>query len=341
MVQERRHPKMSEVRAPTTTEGGTIGTALRRWMVRPEAPALVFLAVLVVAFTLSSNEFLSGSNLESIIVSVAVLGTIALAVNQVILCGEIDISTGSMMGLCAVAAGAVATSAGGLILPLLAGVAVGALAGAVNGVLVTLGRIPSIIVTLGMLYALRGVILLVTGGTWITGIPNETRVLGTGSVLGIHYPVFVLLILFVVMELVSRHSTWGRNVFAVGGNRRASRLAGLPIDRVRFLAFVLVGVFVGIASIIYLGRAGSVQTNTGTGLELQVVAAVVIGGTSISGGRGSTLAALTGAVLIGVILNGLILLGVPSIWQDAVLGALILLAVATDVLRRQLLGDKS
>ncbi len=332
---------MSEVQAPTTAQRGTVGAVLRRWMVRPEAPALVFLAVLVVAFSLSSDRFLSGSNLESILVSVAVLGTIALAVNQVILCGEIDISTGSMMGLCAVAAGAVATSAGGLILPLLAGVAVGALAGAVNGLLVTLGRIPSIIVTLGMLYALRGVILLVTGGTWITGVPSETRVLGTGSVLGIEYPVFVLLILFVVMELVSRHSTWGRNVFAVGGNRRASRLAGLPIDRVRFLAFVLVGVFVGIASVIYLGRAGSVQTNTGTGLELQVVAAVVIGGTSISGGRGSTLAALTGAVLIGVILNGLILLGVPGIWQDAVLGALILLAVATDVLRRRLLRDRS
>ena len=332
---------MSEVQASTSAQGGAVETALRRWMVRPEAPALVFLAILVAAFSLSSDKFLSGSNLESIVVSVAVLGTIALAVNQVILCGEIDISTGSMMGLCAVAAGAVATSTGGLLLPLLAGVAVGALAGAVNGVLVTLGRIPSIIVTLGMLYALRGVILLVTGGTWITGIPNETRVLGTGSVLGIEYPVFVLLILFVVMELVSRHSTWGRNVFAVGGNRRASRLAGLPIDRVRFFAFVLVGIFVGIASIIYLGRAGSVQTNTGTGLELQVVAAVVIGGTSISGGRGSSLAALTGAVLIGVILNGLILLGVPGIWQDAVLGALILLAVATDVLRRRLLGEKS
>jgi ribose/xylose/arabinose/galactoside ABC-type transport system permease subunit len=332
---------MSEVQAPTTVERGTAGTVLRRWMVRPEAPALVFLAILVVAFSLSSDKFLSGSNLESILVSVAVLGTIALAVNQVILCGEIDISTGSMMGLCAVAAGAVATSTGGLILPLLAGVAVGALAGAVNGLLVTLGRIPSIIVTLGMLYALRGVILLVTGGSWITGIPSETRVLGIGSVLGIGYPVFVLLILFVAMELVSRHSIWGRNVFAVGGNRRASRLAGLPIERVRFMAFVMVGVFVGIASIIYLGRAGSVQTNTGTGLELQVVAAVVIGGTSISGGRGSTLAALTGAVLIGVILNGLILLGVPSIWQDAVLGSLILLAVATDVLRRRLLGDKS
>ena len=330
---------MSEARA--TAERDTSGGALRRWMVRPEAPALLFLAVLGAAFTLTSDKFLSATNLEAILVSVAVLGTIALAVNQVILCGEIDISTGSMMGLCAVAAGAVAVSYGGLILPLLAGVGVGALAGAVNGFLVTVGRIPSIIVTLGMLYALRGVILLVTGGTWITGIPESARVLGTGSIFGVGYPVILLFVLFLIMELVSRHSTWGRNVFAVGGNRRAARFAGLPIDRVRFLAFVLVGVFVGVASVVYLGRAGSVQTNTGTGLELQAVAAVVIGGTSISGGRGSSLAALTGAVLIGVILNGLVLLGVPGIWQQAVLGALILLAVATDVLRRRLVGDKA
>lgn len=334
---------MSEARAPTPAgeRAGTGGDAFRRFITRPESPALIFLAVLLVVFSISSDKFLSGSNLQSVLVSVAVLGTIALAVNQVVLAGEIDISTGSMMGLCAVAAGAVATNTGGLILPLLTGVAVGALAGAVNGLLVTIGRIPSIIVTLGMLYALRGVILLVTGGTWITGVPPEARVLGTGSVLGIDLPVIILLALFVVMEVVSRHSTWGRNVFAVGGNRRAARFAGLPIDRTRFLAFVLVGVFVGIASMIYLGRAGSVQTNTGTGLELQVVAAVVIGGTSIAGGRGSTLAALTGAVIIGVILNGLILMGVPSIWQQAVLGALILLAVATDVLRRRLLGDKA
>jgi ribose/xylose/arabinose/galactoside ABC-type transport system permease subunit len=330
---------MSEARA--TAQRDTAGGALRRWMVRPEAPALLFLAVLGAAFTLTSDKFLSATNLESILISVAVLGTIALAVNQVILCGEIDISTGSMMGLCAVAAGAVAVSYGGLILPLLAGVGVGALAGAVNGFLVTVGRIPSIIVTLGMLYALRGVILLVTGGTWITGIPESARVLGTGSTFGIGYPVILLFVLFLIMELVSRHSTWGRNVFAVGGNRRAARFAGLSIDRVRFLAFVLVGVFVGVASVVYLGRAGSVQTNTGTGLELQAVAAVVIGGTSISGGRGSSLAALTGAVLIGVILNGLVLLGVPGIWQQAVLGALILLAVATDVLRRRLVGDKA
>ncbi len=158
---------------------------------------------------------------------------------------------------------------------------------------------------------------------------------------GVSLPIIVLFTLFVVMELVNRHSGWGRNVLAVGGNRRASMLAGLPVNWVRFWAFVAVGVAVGIASVIYIGRAGSVQTNAGTGLELQVIAAVVIGGTSIAGGRGSTLAALTGAVLIGVILNGMVLLGIPGVWQDAVLGALILLAVSTDVLRRKLLGDKS
>jgi ribose/xylose/arabinose/galactoside ABC-type transport system permease subunit len=331
---------MSEARAPAE-RGGAGGAAVRRFLVRPEAPALAFLAVLLVAFTLANDRFLTASNLESIVDSVAVLGVIALAVNQVILCGEIDISTGSMLGLCAIAAGAVALSTGGILLPLLTGVAVGGLAGALNGALVTLGRIPAIIVTLGMLYALRGVILLVTGGTWITGVPEATRFLGTGKVLGISVPVIILFGLFLVMELVNRHSTWGRNVFAVGGNRVAARFAGLSVNRVRFLAFALVGVFVGIASLIYVGRAGSVQTNTGVGLELQAVAAVVIGGTGISGGRGSSLAALTGAVLIGVILNGLILLGVPGIWQDAVLGGLILLAVATDVLRRRLVGDKA
>lgn len=328
--------------AAAHVEGGERGrSALRRFLVRPEAPALIFLAVLVVALSLVADGFLSASNFEGILAQVTVVGIIALAVNQVILCGEIDISTGSMLGLCAMAAGAVALATESLWITLLAGVGVGAAAGAVNGVLVTLGRIPAIIVTLGMLYALRGVLLLFTGGSWITGIPPEVRVLGVGQVLGIGVPVIVLFAVFAVMELVSRHSTWGRDVLAVGGNRQAARFAGLPVDRVRFLAFVLVGVAVGIASVIYIGRAGSVQTNTGAGLELRVIAAVVIGGTSIAGGRGSALAALTGAVLIGVILNGMVLLGVPGVWQSAVLGGLILLAVATDVLRRRLIGEKA
>lgn len=330
---------MSQVTAPSPVRVPAVrGAGLRAWLLRPEAPALLFLAALVVFFSITTDSFLRPSTLESIVVQVSVLGIIALAVNQVVLCGEIDISVGSMIGLCAVAVGTVAEAAGGLLLPLLAGVAVGTLAGALNGVLVTLGRIPSIIVTLGMIYALRGMVLLVTGGTWITQIPDATRVLGLSTFIGIGLPAFVLGAVFLFVSALSRHSTWGRDVFAIGGNRRAARLAGLAVDRTRFWAFVLVGSLTGLAATIFVGRAGSVQTNSGEGLELQVVAAVVIGGTSIAGGRGSPLAALTGAVLIGVILTGMVLLGVPGLWQNAVLGALILLAVSSDALRRRVTG---
>ncbi len=328
---------MSEAQA--TTEGrASPATYARRWLLQPEAPALVFLVVMVVGFSVGTERFLSIGNLQSILTSVTVLGIIAMAVNQVVLAGEIDISTGSMMGLCAMIGGIVATNFGGLLLPLLAAVAVGTVAGAINGLLVTVGRVPAIIVTLGMLYALRGVILLITGGEWVSGIPGETRLLGIGAVFGVSVPMIILLVLFGVLALVSRDSIWGRNVYAVGGNRPAARLIGLPVDWTRFSTFVLVGACVGLAAVIFIGRTGGVQTNAGAGLELQVIAAVVIGGTSIAGGRGSTLAALVGAVLIGTILNGMILVGVPGVWQDGVLGALILLAITGDVLRRRVLG---
>lgn len=315
------------------------GSRFRRWMLRPEAPALVFIAALLVIFSITADGFLSGSNFERILDQVAVIGVIALAVNVVVLSGEIDISVGSMLGLCAVVAGLVAAEYGGLALPLLAGMATGAVAGSVNGLLVTLGRVPAIIVSLGMLYALRGLVTLITGGSYVTQIPEASRQLGIGSIFGIEMPIFVLFGLFAVMALIGSYSNWGRNVYAIGGNRRASRLAGLPLNRTRFLAFMTVGIFVGIAATIYMGRVGSIQTSAGSMLELQVIAAVVIGGTSIAGGRGSALAALSGAVLIGVILNGIVLLGVPGVWQNVVLGGLILVAVTVDAIRRRVLED--
>jgi len=334
---------MSVHQAPASSRvwPDSAGSLLRRFLLTPEAPALVFLVALVTFFEISTGRFLTPDNVEGVLAQVAVLGIVALGVNQVVLSGEIDISVGSMLGLCCVAAGYVATASGGIVLPLLAAVAMGAVAGGINGVLVAWGRVPAIIVTLGGLYGLRGLILIWTGGTWITGVPRESRVLGVGSTFGILNPVLVLLLLLVVMTVVNRHTGWGRNVFAVGGNRKAARLAGLPINRTRFLTFLLVGLFVGIAATVFLGRAGTVQSNTGAGLELQVVASVVIGGTSIAGGRGSSLAAVTGAVLIGVILNGMILMRVPGIWQNVVLGGLILLAVSTDSLRRRILGGRS
>jgi rhamnose transport system ATP-binding protein len=309
----------------------------KRLLARPAAPAVAFLALLVVIFSLATPDFLTTDNLRGVLASVAVLGIIALGVNQVILAGDIDISVGSMLGVCAIVAGAVGTTIGGLLLPLLAAMAAGALIGALNGTLTTRARIPSIIVTLGMLYALRGVALLVSGGEWVTGISAQTRALGTETIFGLEVSTILLFAVAAAVAAAGRYTTWGRDVHAVGGNRVAARFAGLDIDRTRLLAFVLTGALVGLAAVVLVGRVGSVTTDAGTGMELQVIAAVVIGGTSIAGGRGSTLAALLGAILIGVFLNGLVLLDVPAVWQNVVLGGLILLAVSTDAVRRRVL----
>ena len=313
--------------------------AAKRLLARPAAPAVAFLVLLMAMFSLATPDFLTTDNLRGILASVAVLGIIALGVNQVVLAGDIDISVGSMLGVCAIVAGAVGQSIGGLLLPLLAAMAVGALIGAVNGGLTTLARIPSIIVTLGMLYALRGIALLVSGGEWVTGISAQTRALGTETIFGLEVSTVLLFVVAGVVAAIGRFTTWGRDVHAVGGNRAAARFAGLDITRTRMLAFVLTGALVGLAAVVLVGRVGSVTTDAGTGMELQVIAAVVIGGTSIAGGRGSTVAALLGAILIGVFLNGLVLLDVPAVWQNVVLGGLILLAVSTDAVRRRILEN--
>jgi len=299
---------------------------------RPEIASLAFLIGLVIVLSLTIPSFRTAGNLQGIVSQIAVVGVVALAVNQVILCGEIDISTGAMLGLCAAVGAGVAEQVGGFIVPLLAAIAVGVIVGAINGALSTWAKIPSIIVTLGMLNVLRGGLLTEAGGQ-VFNPPTSARFLGQGIM-----PIGILAITAAVFGLINTHSTWGRNCFAVGGNSRAALLTGVPENRVKFFTFIAVGVCVGIASMIYVGQIGQVQATAGTGFELQAIAAVVVGGTSITGGRGSTAAPVVGAILIGVILNALALLGIAGTWQDLALGAMILLAICTGLVRRRFLG---
>jgi ribose/xylose/arabinose/galactoside ABC-type transport system permease subunit len=313
--------------------------SLGRFLRRPEAPSLLFLMILVGALSLASREFLTLDNVQGILTQIAVLGIVALGVNQIILCGEIDVSTGSLLAVCAFAYGVVATSLGGTLLPLLTSLIVGGGVGLVNGFLVTSGRLPSIIATLGTQFVLRGLILLVAGAL-VLDLPSPSRVLGIGTLFGIQMPVLVLLGVFVLFAFLSRHSTWGRDVLAIGGNRRAAHLAGVAVNSVRFRAFVLGGLSCGLAAAVFLSQIGELQATAATGFELQVIAAVVIGGTSIKGGWGGTAAPLVGATLIGVILDAMAILKVAGVYQDLVLGFIILLAIASDVLRRRMLGKQ-
>jgi ribose/xylose/arabinose/galactoside ABC-type transport system permease subunit len=322
-----------------TTVDRTPGAAralerLERLALRPEAPCIAFLVVLCLVLSVAAEGFLTTSNLYGILDEVAIVGLIALGLNFVVLSGEIDISVGSTLAMAALLGGRLAENTGGFVLPLLLALGVGAGVGLVNGFLVTTSRLPSIIVTLGTLYALRGLELHI-GQTGVPPVPDAARLLGH-DILGIKADVVVLIGLFLAFAWTLRHSTWGRDVVAVGGNRAAAILAGLRPNWTRMWTFVLVGACAGLAAMVYIGQQGSVQPQVATGLELQVIAAVVVGGTSITGGRGSSLAPLVGAILLGVIFNGMILLGIPGTWQDFFTGALILLAVSADVARRRL-----
>lgn len=315
--------------------------AIRRIAGGPATPTAAFLIVLIACVAFVQPAFVRFDNLQAIFAQASIVALIALGVNQVVIAGEIDISVGSLLGLCAVTAGTVATKTGGLILPLLTAIGIGLAAGVVNGILVTRLRIPSIVATLGMLYALSGILLITASGDQIVGFPKVTGFLGNGTIGNVDVASVLVLVVFVVLTAVARLTTWGREVFAVGDNEAAARLAGVRVERVRLRSFVFVGGLTGIAAMIYLGQFNAVQPNVGVGLELQVVAAVVIGGTSIVGGRGSTSAPVIGAILVTVVFNALILLGVPNEWTDVVSGGLILIALLFDTIRRQLTSRRS
>ena len=297
---------------------------LARAVKRPEAAPLAFLAVVSATLGATTPGFLAGANLVNIVTQVAVVGIVSLALNQVILSGEIDVSIGSLLAACAFTFATVAHA--------VPGPALGGAVGALNGLIVTVGRVPSIVATLGMMLALRGGVLLI-GANGVLLVPDDARAVCLGSLAGMRMPILILLLALALFDLVNRNTVWGRDILAVGSNRRASEAVGLRAGWVKFRCFVATGLGCGLASAIFAGQTGQIQATAATGFELQCIAAVVLGGTSITGGRGSTLAPVIGAVLVGVILNALTLNSVPGTFEQLVLGLLILLAITVDALR--------
>jgi len=312
----------------------------RRWRSWPQTPSLVFLVVLIVVLCVTTPGFATAANLRGVIEQVAVVAIVALAVNQVVLAGEIDVSTGSLVAICSFVYGNVALSQGGAWLPLCAALIAGGAIGAVNGVLSTYGRVPSIVATVGTQFILRGIVLL-AGGAQVLNLAVDSRSFGAGAPLGIPTSIVVLAAIFLAMQWLSSHTTFGRDIYAVGGNSRAALATGLPIHRIRLLTFVLSGVSCGLAAAVLLGQIGQLQATAATGLELKVIAAIVLGGTRITGGRGSNVSPVIGAVLVGVILNALTLNRVSGAYELLVLGALILAAVSFEGVRQRLSGERN
>jgi ribose transport system permease protein len=304
----------------------------------------VVLATIVACFLLSfgTSSFATQQNLFNVTRNFAFVAIVALGMMAVIITGGIDISVGSTIGISGIVL-SVVMNAG---YPIWAGIGMGlltaGLVGLVNGLLIAYLDMQPFVVTLGMLSVGRSLALVFSGSRTIFDFgPDGSKLLalGGGQTFGLANPVWFLIILAVLFWFAFAWTRWGRYVFAVGGNRHAARLTGVPVRRIICSVYVLAGLMAGVAAILEVGWLGAVTTGLGTGDELRVIAATVIGGTSLMGGVGSALGTVVGAALIEVIRNSLILLGVDSFWQGTVVGAFIIIAVLFNRLGGEQKGD--
>jgi rhamnose transport system permease protein len=307
-----------------------------------EVGIIVFILVLSGLVSLRSPAFLTVSNFQNILLDISVLVIVALAQMMVIITRGIDLSVGSSIGLVAMMVSFMVvgfpTMPAVLALPL--GMALGAVLGSINGVIVAYGGVPPIIATLGTLSIFRGLIFLYSRGDWVNAYqyPASFPQLAKGTPLGVPNLIIIALVVAVLVFLFLTFTRTGRNIYAVGSNPDAARFAGIPVQRIIFLVYMLSGLLCGLAAVLWASRFEAAQTNTAMGFELQTVAAPVVGGVNIFGGSGSVLGAGLGAFLLGIINNALTVAQISPFWQLAVQGLLILLAVITDsTIRRRLM----
>lgn len=293
---------------------------------------LIGLILLIVIVSVLNPSFLSITNILNVLRQVSISAIIAFGMTFVILTGGIDLSVGSTLAL----TGAVAASmlAGGMDPILSMGVALllGLILGAINGVIITKGKVAPFIATLATMTVYRGLTLVYTDGKPISGLGDHLsfQMFGKGYFFGIPIPVITTIIAFVILYFILHKTTYGRRVYAVGGNEEAAKLSGINADRVKIGVYAISGFMAALSALILTSRLNSAQPTAGQSYELDAIAAVVLGGTSLNGGRGWIFGTLVGALIIGVLNNGMNLIGVSSFWQQVVKGIVILLAVLLD-----------
>ncbi|HEY0575467.1 MAG TPA: ABC transporter permease [Pseudonocardia sp.] len=323
--------------AQQTAPAGVRGTLRNRLQ---QFLAFASLIVIFVFFSVVSPDFLNYGNVTAILFSTVVIGTLALGTTFVIITGGIDLSIGTGMALCAVIAGVLIVHSG-LPMPLgvLGAVLFGGAIGLVNGVNVAVLKLPPFIATLAMMLVAQGLALVISGSApiYFNDSPNYTKI-STGSIIpGTNFPnaVLILAVLAVVAGVLLNKTILGRYTYSIGSNEEATALSGINVRYWKLIVYTLAGLFIGLAGVLISARLGSAQPATGVGYELQAIAAVVIGGTSLSGGKGSIVGTVIGALIISVLNNGLQIMSIPQEWQNVILGCVILVAVYADMARKR------
>lgn len=323
----------------TTT--GPMSNGYRRFIGFLAAPAvspLIALLIAVIIFSTQSDRFLTGRNLSLVVQQVMVVGTLAIGQTLVILTAGIDLSNGLISALGGVVMTKIAVANGvNPVLAILVGILVCTAFGAVNGLLITRLNLPPFIVTLGTLNIAFALVRIYSTQT-VTGLPDVQTALGETFIIGgtaISYGSILMLVLYLVVWYILQGTPFGRHIYAVGNDPEAARLTGIPVNRVLLMVYTLAGVSYGIGALMLIARTGVGDPQAGQDANLESITAVVLGGTSLFGGRGNIMGTLLGVLIVGVFRNGLQLTGVPSIYQVLITGVLVILAVAVDQLSRK------
>ncbi len=295
----------------------------------------VLLVAEIVLFAALTDTFLTAGNLANVALNSVDLALIAAGLTFVIILGGIDVSTGPALGVVAWVVGTLTLAGLPPLLVVALAVGLGCLMGLLNGVLVSVLKVTAIIATLGTAAVWQTTLFALWGGTDLFA-PPVSAYASSERFLGVPASAFLAVAAFLVLWYVSRYRAFGRHVYAVGNDEEGARLSGVAVRRVQIGAFVLVGGMVGLAAVIYMARIGVVQASSGADLSLAAIAAVVVGGTSITGGRGSVIGTLFGVAFIAILQNGVVLIGVPPLWNGVLVGAFILIAVSVDVLSERL-----
>lgn len=300
----------------------------------PWITAAIALVALVIPLSIVSPAFLSSSNLMGILRQAAVYVIMGLGMSFVMMTGGVDLSQGSLLALVGVVAATIVQTIGSIPLAILAAVLVGAAVGAVNGTIISCLRIPPFIMTLSTMYLCRGITLVITQATPITITNASFKWIGAGTLAGLPVPVYIFVIAAIVGQFILSYTATGRFVLAVGSNREAARLSGIKTRWNECKVYIISGIMVAIAGIVYVARLGAAQATAGQTYEMEAVAASVLGGTSVLGGEGGIIGTVLGAIVVAIVRNAMVLLEISTYYQQVVTGAVILIAVIIDVQRK-------
>ena len=321
-----------------TTDTATAGRVARRnlgVLLGRESGIIIGFLVLCAVFAWLNPAFMRVDNLLDVALQSSITAVLAIGMTLVIITAGIDLSVGSVVALSAYLTADLMARDVAVGLAIVAGLGCGLLAGALNGLLITKGQLPSFIVTLGTMSLLRGLVLIYSQGTPVYGVPPEFKSLIGGRLLGVPIPVLIAAVIAILAYLALQYTPFGQQVIAIGGNEEAARLSGINVQRRLVSVYMISGMLGGVAALILTARLGAAEPISGVGYELNAIAAAVMGGASLAGGQGSILGTVVGALIMGSLQNGLTLNNVPSFYQQVAVGAVIIVAVFVDQWRRR------